>query len=64
MDLKPGDITGIEHAKSKKACNVADDAWLWPIAYEVKLGLSGMVPILSNIMANEFKAWTEEMAFS
>ena len=63
-DLKPGDITGIEHAKPEKARNISDDAWLWPIAYEVKFGLSRVVPVFSNIVTNEFKPWTEEVAFS
>jgi hypothetical protein len=62
-DYKPRDVTGIEHAKPEKTRNISDDAWLWPIAYEVKFGLSRVVPIFSNIVTNEFKARTEEMAF-
>ena len=58
------DIRGIESSETDKRVEKRAGTWNRPIAYKVKLGLSGTVAVLSEVVTNPFKTGHVEITFA
>jgi len=63
-DFEPGDKLVVEVAEGGKGVERLDSGWEWPIIDEIEFGFSWGVAFSVNVVANEFEATFEEVAFT